>query len=695
MITPIFQPRLAAGVVLLWLALLPAVPLYAQNHPFGLADLGKLTGLSDPQFSPDGKSIVLVKSTPDYEENRFFTGLVLVTVANGQQRVLAERRIALGQPRWSPNGQQLAFLARTGTGKDASAQLFVQALAGGEPRQITTTRKGVQHYAWRPDGGALAFVTADEPANLAGPPEKGYDAFEVGNNDLFLTAAPTPSHIWLVPAAGGDARRLTAGAWSLPVTIPPGAPSSPLSWRPDGQQLAFVRVPTPYSGDGRERSIQLLNVADGSIKPLTGRTAMEGYPAFSPDGTQVAYWYPQKGTTVNINEVWVAPAAGGEGRNLTPALDRDVFRAIWMPDGKSLLLGALDGDRTALWLQPLKGGPARKLALGAASPAWSFWVDAAVSRQGAIAFVGSDPGRPAELYYMGSATAAPKRLTDFNHDVQALQLGKAETLTWQSDGVRNDGQLTYPANHVAGKTYPLVLVIHGGPTAASVATFSSLAQLFAGRGYFVFEPNYRGSDNLGNTYKSAIFKDAGAGPGRDVMAGLAQIKRSGLIDTTRIGVSGWSYGGYMTTWLIGHYPRVWKAAVAGAAVTDWFDQYNFGDANVQRGASMGGSPWLSAEQAQSYRDQSPISAAAQIRTPTLILANTGDPRVPITQSYKLYHALKDNGVTTKFIAWPVPAHNASDPVRQRERNRYWLEWMDQYLQPATGQAPAAPRSGSN
>ena len=683
-------------LVVLALLVLPLAGLRAQ-HPFQLGDMAKLTGLSDPQFSPDGKTIAVVFSRPDYEENRSQTGLLLVTAANGQQRVLIEGRAGLTQPRWSPNGQELAYLERTGTGKEAAPQLFVRALADGEPRQVTRARKGVQHYAWRPDGSALAFVTADDPKNEAGPPEKGYDAFEVGNNDLFLTAAPTSSHIWLVPATGGEARRLTSGAWSLPVTIPPGAPSSPLSWRSDGKALAFVQVTTPHSGNSNQRTIQLLDVADGSIRPLTTRKSLEGYPTFSPDGTQVAYWYPRQGNTMNINEAWVAPATGGEGRSLTPTLDRDVFRTIWMPDGKSLLVGGLDGNRTSLWLQPLKGGTARKLNLGVASPAWSFWVDAGVSQQGGIAFIGSSPDRPAELFYLASTTAKPKRLTDFNREVAALQLGRAETITWQSDNLQHDGQLTYPANYVAGQKYPLVLVIHGGPTAASVATFSTFGQLFAGRGYFVFEPNYRGSDNLGNAYKAAIYKDAGAGPGRDVMAGLAQLKRGGLIDTSRIGVSGWSYGGYMTTWLIGHYPNSWKAAVAGAAVTDWLDQYNLSDGNAQRGASMGGSPWLSEANAQSYRDQSPITMAGRIRTPTLILANTGDPRVPVTQSYKLYHALKDNGVITKFIAWPVPAHNASDPIRIRERNRFWLDWMDTHLktsEPTTPGVSGSTTSGS-
>ena len=402
MATKPIPQSLAWYLVILSLMLLPAHGLRAQQHPFELADLAKLTGLSDPQFSPDGKSLVVVTSTPEYTEDQFLTDLVLVSISNGQQRALMQQRSGLSQPRWSPNGQELAFLMKTGTGKNAAPQLFALPLAGGEPRQITYTHKGVQHYAWRPDGGALAFVTTDEPSNQAGPPDKGYDAFEVGNNDLFLSAAPTASHIWLVPTAGGEAKRLTSGAWSLPVTIPPGAPSSPLSWSSDGQRLAFVQVPTPHSGNGNQRTIQVLTVADGTIRPLTSRPTLEGYPSFSPNGTQVAYWYPRDGNTMNINELWVAPTTGGEGKNLTPALDRDVFRSIWMPDGKSLLVGGLDGNRTSLWLQPLKGGAARKLALGAVSPAWSFWVDANVSRTGGIAFIGSGPDQPAELYYLAN-----------------------------------------------------------------------------------------------------------------------------------------------------------------------------------------------------------------------------------------------------------------------------------------------------
>jgi dipeptidyl aminopeptidase/acylaminoacyl peptidase len=224
-----------------------------------------------------------------------------------------------------------------------------------------------------------------------------------------------------------------------------------------------------------------------------------------------------------------------------------------------------------------------------------------------------------------------------------------------------------------------VLYIHGGPRSASKQSFSARAQLLAAQGWVVFEPNYRGSDNLGNAFQSAIWNDSGAGPGRDVMAGVADLERRGFVDTNRRAVSGWSYGGYMTTWLLGNFPDKWKVAVAGAAVTDLTDQYNLGDSNVRRGSALGGSPWTDAKRMESYRAQSPMTYASRMRAPTLILSNTGDYRVTITQSYRLYHALRDNGVTTQFIAYPLSGHSPTDPVHIRDVDRRWVDWLTKYL----------------
>ena len=657
----------------------------AQTGRMDLDAFGRIVRLSDPQIAPDGTSIVLVVSRANFEDNRYDADLVQVEVASGARRTLTNGRRGLGQPRWSPSGDRLAFLAQApgASGGDPKPQVFVLAMNGGDARRVTNAPNGVQHYAWSPDGMQIAFAAADEPQKVEGV-ERHNRSFEIENDDFLVQAAPRPTHIWVVRADGADTKRVTSGTWSLPTSFPPGPPASPLSWSPDGTAIAFTRVPSPHSGDFDRAQIQVVEAASGRVRGLTGRSKFEGHPVFSPDGSQIAFWRPRDPERNDINEIHVAPFAGGEGRSITASIDRHMARALWFPDGKSLLVGGNDGTRVSLWVQPL-GGAARRLDLGDVNPASSFWVDVNVGKDGALAFVGTTTMRPAELYYAASASAAPRRLTEFNAAGASLALGRTEVLHWQSDGFHHNGIITHPPDFQPGRTYPLVLIIHGGPRAASLETFAAQAQLFAARGWVVFQPNYRGSDQLGRVYQSAITNDAGAGPGRDVMAGLDVLKKRGFVDDARVAVSGWSYGGYMTTWLLGNYSG-WRVGVAGAAVTDNRDQYNLGDANVRRAYAFGGSPWTSAERMKAYIDQSPIAYVTKIRTPTLVMSNMGDYRVPVTQSFQLYRALKDNGVETRFIGYPLPGHNAADPVHQRDVQRRWMQWIADRFESSTTSA---------
>jgi dipeptidyl aminopeptidase/acylaminoacyl peptidase len=669
-------PAVRLCVTALLLAGLFAGRAPAQSRLIELDDYKKITSVSDPQISPDGKSIAFVVSRPNLEQNRSDRELVLIDIATGAQHALTYERRNVGSPRWSPSGDRLAFDAVYGTGKDAQPQIFVLPMSGGEAKKITDAPNGVEQFAWRPNGQEIAYVAADEPENKK-EIEKHNDAFEVGDNDFLASAAATPSHLWLIAAEGGKAKRLTSGAWSLAKSAPPSSPASPINWSPDGKSLLFTRQEHPQFGDNDLTTLQVLDVDTGEIRKLTKHQSIESFGLFSPDGSRVAYWYPRDGDPNNENEILVTQAAGGDGAVATRSIDHNLMRVIWMPDGNSLLVGGHEGTQTSLWLQPI-GGQAKKLALGDANPAWSFWIDAFVGRKGDIAFTGSTPAQPSELYYMASADQPPKRLTNFNQEVAALKLGKMERFEWQGpDRFREDGTLVYPPDFQKDKKYPLVLLIHGGPTASSITAFGFLSQLLAAHGYIVFQPNYRGSDNLGNAYQRAIYNDAGDGPGRDVIAGIDALKKLGCIDEGKIGVTGWSYGGYMTSWLIGHY-SFWKAAMAGAPVTDLYDEYNLSDGNVTVRYSFKGSPHLQ-DNLKAYREQSPITYAARIKTPTLILHDTGDARVTISQSYQLFHALKDNGVPVKFFAYPVAGHFPGDPVRQMDVNRRWVEWMDQYL----------------
>jgi dipeptidyl aminopeptidase/acylaminoacyl peptidase len=648
--------------------------VYGQKK-FELADYAKLVNITDPQISPDGKSVVIVVSRPDYVNNRSNAELVLVDVDSGNRTVLTQDRFAVSSPRWSADGVQLAFISKTSSAKDAQNQIFVLSMKGGEAKQITKAPKGVQHFAWSPNSETIAYAALNEPKNKA-EIEKGFTAFEINNNDMFLGSQPQPAHIWLVNTTTAENKRLTDGDWSLPLVIPPSAPSSPFSWSPDGKTILFVKVATAYSGDKQRCTIQMLNITDGSYKPLTTRTKLEGYPNFSPDGSKISYWYKNSDVTESINELWISSINGGEGKAISEKLNRDLFLSAWMPDNKTFLVGGHNDNKTSMWTMNLEG-KTTPINMGSVSPTWGFWLDATVSSAGGIAFTGSEPSKPVELYFMASTTSKLVQLTDYNNEISKMTLGKTETIRWENDGLKHCGIVTYPINYEKGKKYPLVLVIHGGPNSASVEQFSRFPQILANEGYFVFEPNYRGSDNLGAEYKLAIVEDAGAGPGRDVMAGLEKLKATGLIDNDKIGVSGWSYGGYMTVWLAGHYGG-WKAAVAGAAVTDWMDQYNLSDSNIAWANRIGGSPYVG-DNMKKYIEQSPITEAKNIIAPTLILANTGDPRVPVTQSYKLYHSLIDNGTVTKFIGWPIPAHNATDPVTQAETPKAWVNWMNTYL----------------
>ena len=647
------KPSRALAIMMTLLAvLLAAATGSAEERRIQLEDVTKIVTVSDPQISPDGKSIICVVSRQNFDENRSDRELVLVDVATGAQRVLTFDRKGVGSPRWSPSGDRLAFVAVVPytpdknkkddtTKREDSSQVFALPMGGGDARKVTNAPNGVEQFAWRPNGRDIAYVTSDDPPNQK-EIEKHNDSFEVGDNSYLTTGAPTPSHIWMASAdgenAGGEkAKRLTSGPWSLPKSGPQqGSPVSPISWTPDGKSLTFIRQEHPHSGDIDLTTLQVLDVETGEIRKLTSHEKLETFSLFSPDGSQLAYWYPRDGDWNNINEIFVTSTAGGDGIDLTRDIDRNLQRAIWMPDGQSLLVGGHDGTRISLWLQPLKG-KARKLSLGEVNPTWLFWIDAAVGPKGEIAFTGSTASQPSELYYMPSSADPPKRLTNFNQQIAALQLGKVDRFEWQGpDGFHEDGILVYPPDFSKDKKYPLVLLIHGGPTDASATDFYAFEHLVAARDYVVFEPNYRGSDNLGNAYQRAIYNDAGDGPGRDVMAGIEAVKKLGFVDESKIAVTGWSYGGYMTSWLIGHY-HIWKTAVAGAAFMSTTEGYNLSDFNVSFRYIFKGSPWMGGNM-KDYVAQSSITYASQIKTPTLILAARGESLDSSTKKIFIIHS---------------------------------------------------------
>jgi dipeptidyl aminopeptidase/acylaminoacyl peptidase len=650
---------------------LAAIPAHAFAEAVTVRDLTRVVKLSDPQIAPDGRSVVLVEQRADLDDDEFRTELVLVDVGTHRLRVLTHDRHHAGAPRWSPNGDRLAF---TAPDTNKKLQLYVLPMAGGDALQVTHVKDGIDQFAWSPDGRRFAFAATD-PAPERHGEDKYRTAFQVGDDDFTTNEKPRPSHVWIIAADGsGTAKRLTSGSWSLPVSLPPGPPSSPLKWTPDGQSLVIVRQETPSTGDEYLSRVQVLDVATGAVRDLTGEKTLEGYPNVSPDGGSIAYWRARDGKAWQFQDVFVAPTAGGPGRDVTLTLDKNIYGTWWMGGSKSLLVGANDATTVGFWVQPLDGSEARRLDLGAVMPSSTFWIDGAVGKQDQMAFVGQTGTDPYELYWLDRPDTKPVALTNENASLGSLTLGRTETFHWTGPGGRAlDGVLTRPAGVAQGQRVPLVLVIHGGPNSASRDHFNLLSQALAAHGWLVFEPNYRGGDNADNAFYASIYKDAGQGPGEDVMSGVKALQDQGLADPSHMAVTGWSYGGYMTSWLIGHYP-VWRAAVAGAAITDWGQMYDLSDGNVTTSFQVGGSPYLGNDLA-AYEAQSPDTSFQQVKTPTLVLCDVGDYRVPITQSYRLFHALKDNGVETAFYAYPVSGHFPSDPVRQMDVQTRWIDWV--------------------
>lgn len=665
----------AVRAVGLAFALLLSTTSLAQERRFSADDLPKIVRIGDPQLSPDGKAVLSVLARANLKDNRWEGELTLIDVATKAQHVLS-RRMGVGSARWAPDGRSIAFLAQDAGGR---AQVHVLSMDGGDARQLTNGKTPVTQFAWAPNGATLAFAAADEEPEKTGD-ARFEDGFEVGNHSFLDRAARKPIHIWTVDVATSATKRLTSGSRSLPLGLPPTGAPSQLNWTPDGASLIFVQAQTPATGDADTSRLMRVDVATGNVQPLLPTPTSVRVPALSPDGRSLAFGMARDGVPAHQARVMIAPASGGTPRDAAPDLDVAVELVGWLPDSQTVVLSGSDGTSNGLWLA--RDGKATKLDLGGLNPA-----SADIGSNGAIAFTASTATRPAELFMLPAPNPQlggqpPAQLTSLQTVTDGVTLGRQETLTWKSDGYTADGVITYPPDYKPGEKRPLVLYIHGGPVSASLQTFTTSSQILAAQGWIVLEPNYRGSNNRGYKFQQSIIRDATAGPGRDIMAGVAELKRRGLIDDKRMAVSGWSYGGMMTSWLIGAYPSAWKAAVAGAPVTDVLDQYTTADSNRGRAAQYGPSPFVGDNMA-SYSRQSPIFQAWKARAPTLIMSDVGDWRVTIPQAYKLYRALSDNKVPVKFIAYPVPGHSPADPIRARDVWRRWVDW----LKPRLASAP--------
>lgn len=665
------------GIACLLLVLVP-LAVAAAAPRIQLQDYRALIRIGSPQFSPDGSKLAFLTVRSDFVHDRYDATLRVMDIGDKQSRILVQGMQDLDSPRWSPDGRTLAFIAKVG---GEQPQIYTVPAAGGTPEQLGDAPNGVEQFAWSPDGKTIAFVTADDSPLSAKDRRTHHDLFMIHDDDYLVDKPAVPSHIWLMSVQDGKARQLTHGATSVLETAPPigGGVSSP-EWSADGRWIVYTQQANGDDADSDKTRIVVVDVATGAQHAITDKHSYEYNPRFAPKGDTIAWLYPHGPGPVSDMDVFVGSPGGGAARDISADLDRNWLPELaWLPDGSAVVGMADDRIGTKLYLQPLHGN-GRTIDLDGLN-ALGF----AVSSKGALAVVADNASAAPELYLLHTPDSKPVKLTDFNGRFAAYVHPRSIEVQWKApDGQQDDGILTYPDDYVKGKKYPLVVWDHGGPEASSSEGFDTneigpLRDLFAADGYLVFEPNYRGSDNLGNAHEHAIFRDPGNGPDSDVISGIGMLEKQGIVDESRIAATGHSYGGYMTAWLISHQ-HFWRCAVVGDGAVDWTEEYELSGAGNLAWArdSLGGTPW-DKDSAALYRSGSPITYAGEITTPTLILSGTDDVTVPITESFALYHALASRHIPVEFIGIPGAHHSPQDPVHRELYYGAIEKWVVKHL----------------
>lgn len=630
---------------------------------FALGDLARVASIPSFAIAPDGKRVAYVVETAVLPRNTYVDRLRLVVRASLAETAPALEHTSYGGLAFSPDGTRLGYLADDARG---TTQVFAYDPGSRRERALTAGTEDVAEFAWRPDGRAIAFLRRDEVKKPTGE-TAFHDGFEVSDGAYLVTAPARPMRLWTAPSGGGRAMRLTSGAWSVADTVP--------EWSPDGAAICYLHAPNATRASQSRSFVECRDLA-GRAHALTERRTHEDEPRVSPDGGSIAYLSERDGNPANATDAFVVRRDGTDLRDVTATLDRHVSALAWLPSG-SLVVKVY--DRTAGPLYAIdRDGSARRLPLGPVVNATGL-AAAGIARDGTIAFTGTEAARPEELYLLPPHATAPIRLTGVNDVIAALRLGAVRRFAWDGPIGRLYGVLTFPPGYDSHRAYPLAMRIHGGPAETSLAAFEPFYQYAAARGYVVFAPNYRGSSDLGSAFERAIFDDASVGPGDDIISGVRALVAAGIVDKNRLGVSGWSYGGQMTSWMIAHYPD-FTAAVTGAGVHDLVVDYAIADDIDADAAAFDGPPFAGSG-LENWRAQSPITFVKSIRTPTLILGNVYDVRVPIVESYELFHALRDNGVPVRFVAYPSTGHLPQGPVRTADVYRRWLDWFDRYLKP--------------
>lgn len=699
--------KIVAGLLFLWLAALACSG--QQKHTITPDDILNIRDVTDAQISPDGNWVAFVVGAEGgWSGPRDPHIWIVSTDGKSPARPFAASAQGETSPRWSPDGRFLAFLSKRpktfkaqdlagepllapfaeqamqeahsnpegspskpaensspekkDSESDLTDQIWIIPMNGGEALPVTHTTGSVQSLVWSPDGSMIAFTVKDPLT----PEEKAKHARK--DDSIFVDHDYKFSRLWLLDFKAGTAKRLISQDMNV----------NEVAWSPDEKQLAVRTSRTPRMVDFWWRNqLLLVDRASGQIVRTLDDKADAMDVRWSADGKTIAYGqFTPAG--ISARPVIISPG-GGTPRTLDDHYAGTIWSTKWRPESHELIAEALQGATAKLLsIDPQSGTTTTLASLNAEGPDFSLSADGQK-----IAFISQTPTSPSNVWVMEFGKG-PVQLTHLHPEVASWNLGAAREITWKNekDGKTIYGVLVTPPGFVEGRKYPTVVQIHGGPEWAWwtgwLGSWHEWAQLLASHGYVVFLPNPRGSDGQGWQFAEAVHDDWGGMDFQDVMSGVDYLVSKNIADPDRLGIGGWSYGGFMSAWAVTHTNR-FKAAVIGAAVTDLVSFSLTSDVSPSfPDVYFDGPPF---KNWPLYAAHSPITFLPKAKTPSLILHGAADPRVPTSQGLEFYNGLQLLGVPSELVLYPREPHGISERAHQADVLTRVLNWYDQYLRP--------------
>jgi acylaminoacyl-peptidase len=653
-----------------------------DDHRFLNTDVFELEIAADPQISPDGSLVAYERQSMDIMTDRVRSNIWVVRSDGEGHRPLLSGTDSFSSPRWSPNGDRIAFVANA---EGRGSELYVRWMDSGQIALLSNLVESPSSVCWSPDGSQIAFsaLVPDPQEPLAKPPAMPDGAAWAPAVKVIDTVTyrfdgrgylkPGYNHIFVIPADGGTPRQLTSGNFNH---------NGPLTWSPDGKRIVLSSNRNDdWELNGRNTDLWSVDVANGDMTQLTDRDGPDSSPVFSPDGSKLAYLgYDDRRMGYHNSNVYVLSVGDGSIQNLTVDFDRSIADVSWAGSSNRLYVSYDDYGKRHIGTLSMNGEIASDVddvgSVGIGRPYTSGGFS--VSSAGAFAYSSGGPYRPADVAVARRGRAA-MRLTDLNSDLLAHKtLGQVEAITWRSSVGDHDvqGWIVTPPDFDPQKRYPLILEIHGGPFTAYGPHFTAEIQLYAAAGYVVLYTNPRGSTSYGDEFANEIHHNYPGQDYDDLMSGVDAVIARGYIDERELFVTGGSGGGILTAWIVGKTNR-FAAAVAAKPVINWISMTLYSDIHTMIPQYWFAKlPW---EDPESYWRRSPLSLVGDVTTPTMVLTGESDHRTPIPEAEQFYQALKLRQIDTLMVRVPEASHGiAGRPSHLIAKVDNILAWFARY-----------------